>query len=283
MSYVTFSPSVVRHMLSSLGVSPKEYLGQNFLVSNSIAERIAGEGDLTQKDTVLEVGPGLGILTQELARKAGRVLAIEREEKFASYLAKRFQDSNVEVVKGDILSSLYLLSRFNISCYKIISNLPYGITARFLRIFLSEVFPKPDHTVVMIQKEVAGKLISKAGDMTKLSVLAQIYGNPKLCFNVSPVHFFPQPAVFSTVVSIPIKKTPSRIFPQHEDIFWRIVRIGFSAKRKMLYRNLSNGLHLPVDEMKKLLKTAYIKENARAQELSIDSWVTLVDKYVKIY
>src|SRR3989338_10030808 len=283
MSYIIFTPSKVRELLKEAGVEPRDYLGQNFLVSNKIAERVAEEALLSPDDTVLEVGPGLGILTQELIKRAYRVIAVEKDRALSEYLLKKFARENVEIIKADILYAASDLTPLNVSRYSVVSNLPYSISARFLSTFMTRVHPKPEKMVLMLQKEVAERLIAKPGDMTKLSVLAQTYGDIEWCFTVSPEQFYPIPKVISAVVRINLKKNLPSIFPQHEDIFWRIVRIGFSSKRKMLYRNLTNGLHLPVEESKKLLKTAYIRENARAEELGVDAWLNLVDKYVKIY
>lgn len=283
MEHILFNTQKIKRILEKLNLRPKDYLGQNFLIDNDVASRIVNAADISKEDTVLEVGPGLGVLTQELALRAGRVIAVEKDEKFSKYLKGRFRTSAVEIITDDIL---YFYKKFpsgKVTAYKIVANLPYNISARFLKIFLSMVTVKPTIIVVSLQKEVARKLVSRPGSLTKLGILAQVYAKPEILFTIPPFYFYPTPQVDSSVVKLTVKQKSSFIFPHHEIIFWRLVRIGFSAKRKKLANNLANGLHIPPVRAKEMLNLANLKENIRAQELSLADWLTLVDIVESFY
>lgn len=283
MKYIAFNRQKIRELLEKLSIKPKDYLGQNFLVNNAYARKIVDAADIAHSDTVLEVGPGLGIVTQELAMRAGRVIAVEKDKKLSDYLKKRFDKSNIAIIEDDILAFYSKLTYYGITSYKIVANLPYQISARFLKLFLSEAHVKPQVLVITLQKEVAKKLIARPGSLTKLSLLAELYTQPSILFNISASHFYPTPKIQSTLVKLIVRENLPFIFPQEEIIFWRLVRAGFAAKRKKLVNNLAHGLHVSAESVRKMFILANLRENIRAQELKLSDWLTLVDIYQKIY
>jgi len=258
-------------------LQPKKSLGQNFLRDENVLQKIIQAANLTSADLVLEIGPGEGILTEALSQKAGQVVAVEIDKNLAENLQKKFSDKkNITIINADILkinlSELFSTYKPKASSYKLVANIPYYITSLIIRFFLENSFP-PQEMILMVQKEVAKRIVSKPGQMSLLSVSVQYYAKPELLFYVDKKSFYPVPEVDSAIIKITsIKKNP-----KEEEIknFFRIVRSGFSAKRKTLVNNLSNGLHLEKDAMEEKIKIAGLKSTARAQELSIEDWKKL--------
>ena len=212
------SPSVIKNLCKELDIRPTKSKGQNFLIDGNILNKIVQAADLKKTDTVLEVGPGLGCLTMELAKRAGKVISVELDRKLAAYLREMIQEyNNVEIVEGDILKlgvrgpanragrqgSGTAYSLFPVG-YKIVANLPYNITSRFLRKFLTAE-NKPSEMVLMIQKEVAQRICAKAGDMSLLAVSVQYYGQPKIVDYVSKNCFWPSPEVDSAILRVKLR------------------------------------------------------------------------------
>lgn len=269
--------------LKQLGLSANKFLGQHFLRDEKIIDSMVEAIALDTIDTIIEVGPGLGILTKRLAETGKRVVAIEKDKHLSNVLKKRWISfRNVEIVSSDILVCDIDSLVKKAERYAIVANLPYNITARFLKQYLSEKEHKPVEMVVMIQKEVAERMSAPAGRLTKLGLLSQIYSDTTILINtISKDSFVPPPKVLSAVVRCVIRKKPLPIFPQHEQVFWRLVRIGFSSKRKMLSNNLFAGLHISSQEAKEMLTLARISPSSRAEDLTVKEWVTLVDICLK--
>lgn len=249
-------------------------LGQNFLWNKDIVKRIVKLANLMPDDVVLEIGPGKGILTEELAKKARKVVAVELDEKLADYLKAKFKDvKNVEVIEKDILKTdiKEIIARCGsqVSGYKIVANIPYYITSLIIRYFLEKDFP-PKEMILMIQKEVAERIIAGPGKHSILSLAVQYYANPELLFEVEKDNFNPIPEVDSAVIRITHKMKNMR--KGEVDNFFRVVRAGFCAKRKTLANNLANSFHLDRKEVEERLKKNGIKPNIRAQELDIEGW-----------
>ena len=254
---------------------PKKSLGQNFLKSEKIAEEIVSAGEVGSDDIVLEVGPGKGILTEKLLEKAKKVIAVEKDEELAGFLRDKFKNNpKLEIICGDILK-FNPMSRFrlDIGRYKIIANIPYYITSRFLRTFLesdcsarhrkhelgSDVAGgQPSLMVLMVQKEVAERIVGKKESILSISVKA--YGRPEIIRNVPAGYFFPAPKVDSAVIKI---SGISKKFFQDigEKKFFEIVKKGFSQKRKILINNLK--------AQKDDFTACNISEKARAENLSL--------------
>ena len=252
---------------------PKKSLGQNFLKSEKIAEEIVSAGEVGSDDIVLEVGPGKGILTEKLLEKAKKVIAVEKDEQLVKFLKDKFKNNpKLEIIRGDILK-FNLMSRrdLDIRCYKIIANIPYYITSRFLRTFL-ESDCQPSLMVLMVQKEVAerivakGKLARRRGGESLLSISVKAYGRPETIRNVSAGYFSPAPKVDSAVIKI---SNISKNFFQNinEKKFFEVVKKGFSQKRKMLINNLK--------AQKDDFTACNIDEKARAGNLSLEQWKCL--------
>jgi 16S rRNA (adenine1518-N6/adenine1519-N6)-dimethyltransferase len=257
-------------------IKPARSKGQNFLINEEIYNKIIEAAELKKNDVVLEVGPGLGFLTAKLAARVKQVIAVELDDKLADVLrigltAQRVK--NVEVVNQSIIN--YQLSIIN---YKVVANIPYNITSQFLRKFLSAEY-KPNLMVLMLQKEVAERIIAKPGKMSLLAVSVQFYAESEIIQIIPKSNFWPEPEVDSAIVKI--KPHPKLLLDKREEQkdFFRLVRIGFSAKRKMLKNNLANGFHISAEEAEKRLKNAGFEEKIRAQELSVKDWVKLFGEF----
>ncbi len=266
-------------------IKPARSRGQNFLISEIVYDKIIKAADLKKDDVVLEVGPGLGFLTVKLAKKVKKVIAVELDDKLVEVLRARLDEhgiGNVEVVNEDILRFQISDFRFQISEYKIVANLPYNITSIFLRKFLSAEF-KPKLMVLMLQEEVAERIVAKSGKMSLLSVSVQFYAEPKIIEMVSADCFWPKPEVDSAIIHL--TPQPPLLFRRGgergrgEKDFFRLVRIGFSAKRKMLKNNLANGYYISQSEAEDKLKKADFDIKIRAQELSVEDWVKLFEEF----
>lgn len=260
-----------------MGLSPRKALAQHFLTSTRILRRIADAVDVSPDESVIEVGAGLGGLTAELAARAARVVAIELDEKLARYLRGRFRRENVAVVQGDALalSPFDALSRAGESGpYVIAGNLPYSIAQPLLRHFL-EAQPPPQRLVVMVQAEVAESIVAEPGKMSLLAVSVQLYGEARLLFRVPPTAFYPPPKVRSAVVRIDVANHP-RAGVDDTEAFFRVVRAGFSARRKQLRNALANGLHIDPASVTDLLAAAGIDPTLRPQALPLEAWAAFV-------
>lgn len=252
---------------------PKKSLGQHWLHDRSVLADIADLAEITPEDTVLEIGPGLGTLTSELLRRAEKVIAVEFDPDLARKLPGQFPGKNLEVVNEDILE-------FNLSTlptnYKVVANVPYYITSKIVQRLITAQ-NKPAITVLLVQKEVAQRLAAKPGDMSILAVSAQVYAEVTLGDIVPAELFTPPPKVDSQVVVL--KTRPQPLFGDvNEKEFFRVVKAGFSAKRKKLRSSLAGGLDISKQEVEELLKKANISPEARAEMLALDDWKALVSR-----
>jgi 16S rRNA (adenine1518-N6/adenine1519-N6)-dimethyltransferase len=265
-------PSSIKRLLRKFGTKPNKRLGQNFLVSQALLQRIIAAAELDRDDVVLEIGAGLGALTRGLAQRAGQVVALELDKRLTPILHDELaQYPNVEIVHGDILS--IGLADLISTPYKVVANLPYYITSAILR-HLLESRHKPALIVVTVQSEVAQRLVAGPGAMSLLAVSVQFYGQPRIVAKAPPSAFYPSPRVHSAVVRIdPYVERPNTV--DNVETFFGIVRAGFSQRRKQLRNSLSQGLNLPVDEVVEALHRCAIDEKQRAQELSVEQWTQL--------
>ena len=265
--------------LRRLGLHARKGLGQHFLVDNKALHRIVATAELGMDDTVVEVGPGLGILTRELAKKAGCVLAVEIDAAMADALRESLScQRNVDVINADILEYTPESSVGLDSTYKVVGALPYNIASAVIRHFLEER-RKPRMIVAVLQKEVAQAIVASPGDMSLLSVSVQFYGSPKLVCYIPPKSFYPQPRVESAVIRIDVHdRTPLRV--EDEPSFFRVVRGGFAAPRKQLRNSLAQGLGVAPPDAAEVLGEAGIDYRRRAETLSLDEWVKLYRGFV---
>jgi 16S rRNA (adenine1518-N6/adenine1519-N6)-dimethyltransferase len=222
---------------------------------------------------VLEIGPGLGSLTRHLARSAQQVIAVELDQELIPPLkAVTTGYDNITIIHGDILK-LHPKDLIQESDYLVVANIPYYITSAIIR-HLLENEAKPRRIVLTIQKEVAQRICAKPGDMSLLALSVQVYGNPRIASLIPAGAFFPSPKVDSAVLCIDIYKSP-QIKPELLTTFFKLIKAGFSQKRKTLRNSLSSGLHISPSHAEEFLITAGIDPMRRAETLSIEEWSTL--------
>lgn len=251
---------------------PKKSLGQHWLKNRDVLSNIADEAGITEQDTVLEIGPGLGTLTSELLRRAHKVVSVELDEALAAKLPGQFPGKNLEVINQDILSFDLTGLPEN---YVVVANVPYYITSKIIQL-LTTAKNKPRTIVLLIQKEVAERLAAEPGDMSILAVSAQLYANVRLGEVVPAEYFTPPPKVDSQVVILETLQHP-KVSADLERTFFRVVKAGFIAKRKKLRSSIASGLHLSKTEAEILLGQAAINPDDRAEQLSIDDWKRLAE------
>ena len=271
-----------------LDLKARNKLGQQFLVDEEALAAVASAAELKPDDVVIEVGPGLGVLTEELVQKAGGVIAVELDDKLAEILKKKMSAvSSFTVVNKDILKvkphellsqpvALNVLKGKPLS-YKVVANLPYYITAAVLRYFL-EAVPQPSVIVVMVQKEVAEAIAAQQGKMSLLSVSVHLYGKPEIIRIVPSSSFYPPPEVDSAILKIEIYDKPL-LDIEDMDGFFNLVRAGFTASRKQLPNSLAQGLKCEKEACVSLLEEAQIDLKRRAETLTLEEWGKLWEIY----
>lgn len=271
-----------RKLLRRFDLRAKKGLGQHFLIDDEVLEAILAAAALTPSDTVIEVGPGLGLMTAELARRAGWVIAIELDNRLADILKKTLVDfDNIIILNEDVLGTTpgALLQERAPSFppalrpYKVVANLPYYITSPVLRHFL-EASVKPEIMVVMVQREVAEAIVAEAGKRSVLSISVQFYGKPGIVSYVPGSAFYPAPEVDSAIVRIDVYPQPP-IKVDNVEGFFRLVKVGFTAARKQVANSLAQGLGLPKLEVMELLKKTGIDPRRRAETFTLDEWAGL--------
>ena len=296
---IMLSPDQIKKILKEKDIKALKSLGQNFLVDEKVLNKIVQTAELGRNDLAIEIGPGLGVLTRELSKKCRQVIAIEKDKKLVELLEKEFtQDGStglkpqwsqrvispldkkrlgkIKIINDDILKINLeeLIKKYSSDKkYKLISNIPYYITSPIIKFFLeNEIQPKI--IVLLVQKEVAERICANAGKLSILALSVQIYGKPEIIEYVDKSSFYPEPKVDSAILKISeIKKE----FPDnyYREIF-RIIKIGFSSKRKKLVNNLSAGLCIDKDRASEILLKAGVNLNARAQELELGDWERLL-------
>jgi 16S rRNA (adenine1518-N6/adenine1519-N6)-dimethyltransferase len=267
-------------LLRQLGLKARRGLSQSFLTDVGVTRQIASAADLTADDDVLEVGPGLGILTQTLARRARRVVAFELDRDLAAALPSLVPE-NVQIVQGDALKldpAEYLSSP-----YKIVANLPYQITSPFLFRYLS-IDPTPSVLVLMVQREVAERMTARPGDLSYLAVAVQAAARPRIVRLVPAGAFHPRPRVESAVIKLEPLVDPL-VSPDQRHDFLELVRAGFGQPRKQLLNSLEQGLGQGSgtawsrSAVRDLLEGAGVNSERRPQELRLEEWRTLFEVY----
>ncbi|MDR3559016.1 MAG: 16S rRNA (adenine(1518)-N(6)/adenine(1519)-N(6))-dimethyltransferase RsmA [Candidatus Pacebacteria bacterium] len=273
-------------------MKPKKSLGQNFLKDQTVLDKIIQAADLSLDDLVVEVGPGEGALTKELVKYANKIICIEKDESLANKLADNFQFSmtndqilnfknKTAIIAGDILEINLpeLIEKNDFKNYKVIANIPYYITSPIIQLFLETKYP-PTEMILMVQKEVAQRICAGPGQMSILAAAVQYYAQVELLFHVDKKSFWPVPEVDSAVIRVTHN---SKCVTQNErKNFFRIVRAGFSAKRKTLANNLANSFQLDREIAEEAIKKAGLEPNVRAQELSVEDWKKLTDAKLRM-
>jgi len=263
----------LRNLLYAHNMRPNKSFGQNFLIDRSVLAQIVDAAEVSGEDEILEVGAGTGVLTRELAKLARRVVAVELERDMLALLEKTTASlSNVELVARNLLF-LNATEIFAQSPYKLVANLPYYITAPTFRHFL-ESESSPRLMVVMVQQEVAQRIVAKPGELSLLAVSVQFYGKPRIMAQVPATAFYPAPKVDSAILRVDVE-TQNTLTQSERDSFFRIVQAGFSERRKQLHNSLTHGLHRKNEEVRAWLATASIDASRRAETLSIEEWLSL--------
>ena len=276
------APGALRE-LRKAGAFAKKSLGQHFLIDQRTLRRIAQAAALSADDTVIEIGAGLGDLTAQLAERAGRVIAIELDEKLAEHLRRRFDGTNVFVLEGDALAidpAEALAKAGATPPYIVVGNLPYNVAQPLLRHFL-ETQTKPERLVVMVQAEVAESITARPGKLSILGLSVQLYGEPELLFRVPASAFYPPPKVQSAVVRIDVAR---ELRAQVADVaaFFELVRAGFGTRRKQLRNAIANGLGIDTMTAGAVLSRAGIQYTLRAQELTLEQWAALAHAWTQL-
>ncbi len=297
-----------KNILNQYNIRPSKRLGQNFLIDKIVLNKIVKAADIKLTDVVLEIGPGTGVLTQELAKKAKNIIAVEKDAKMCEILKETLRDyENAEIINADILKienqpygesasrpeKLIENCKLKIENYKLVANLPYYITSPVIRKFL-EIKNLPKLMVLMTQKEVAQRICAKPPRMNLLAVSVQFYAKPEIIDYVSKQCFCPQPKVDSAIIRISEIKKPRT----NTGLFFKIVKAGFSQPRKKLVNNLlaldlTNGLKLKKRDSKKILPqnkekikawliSNKISPNQRAEGLTISNWTNLINTFNKL-
>ncbi|HLZ55451.1 MAG TPA: 16S rRNA (adenine(1518)-N(6)/adenine(1519)-N(6))-dimethyltransferase RsmA [Ktedonosporobacter sp.] len=263
----------LRNLLYAHNMRPNKAFGQNFLVDRAVLMKIVEAADIEADEEVLEVGAGTGVLTRELARRARRVVAVEMERDMLTLLAKTTGEfKNVEVIARDLLF-LDPVEVFGQAPYKLIANLPYYITAPTFRHFLESANP-PRVLVVMVQQEVAQRIVAGPGDLSVLGVSVQFFGQPRIVARVPARAFYPAPKVDSAILRVDVHAEPP-LAPTEQESFFRVVQAGFSERRKQLHNSLTHGLHYKNELIRNWLASAGIDASRRAETLSIEEWLRL--------
>lgn len=268
---------LIRRILREYQVFAQKKLGQHFLINRDTLRQIVVAAGLKPTDRVLEIGPGLGTLTRALAPKVKQVVAVEKDYQMIKIFRTINRDlTNVKIIEANALTLQPHFFRQHLGkSYKLVANLPYYLTSSILRFFLQRKV-RPAMMVVMVQREVAERIVATPPDANLLSIAVQFYGQPEVIAEVSRHSFWPAPKVDSAILKItPYKKEPCSI---NDAAFFRVVKAGFGGRRKQLHNALAGGLHLSLSEAKKILNNCGIQNSRRAQTLTIPEWLKLYDE-----
>jgi len=283
------SASEVKNLLKRYNLRPSRGLGQNFLIDKKAVRKIIAAADLKPGDLVLEIGPGLGVLTQEMAKKVkparnafgiadagGKVVAVEKDPKMVTVLEETLKDhKNVEIIQEDILKFQITNYKSQIGNYKIVASLPFYLTAPVIRKFL-EAGSQPELMALIVQKEVAQRITARPPKMNLLAVSVQFYAEPKIVSYVSKKSFWPQPKVDSAIINLKAKSEKRKV---DKDLFFKIAKAGFSQPRKMLINNLSKNLKADKIKTEGWLCKNNVQPTQRAETLSIKDWINLTESF----
>jgi len=267
-----FSERNTKNLFKKHKIQPLKRLGQNFLIDKAAIKKIIEAADINSSDVVLEIGPGSGALTQELAKKAKKVIAIDKDYKMIDILKETLKDfNNVEIIQGDILKK-----SFRIKNYKIVGNLPFYLSAPVIRQFLESYSP-PKEMILVVQKEVGQRICANPPKMSILAVSVQFYSRPEIISYLSKRSFWPSPKVDSVIIKISpeIPRTPKI----NRDLFFKIVKAGFSQPRKQLINNIYRGLKIDKESAEKWLLENKIQPSQRAETLNIEDWLNLTRSF----
>jgi 16S rRNA (adenine1518-N6/adenine1519-N6)-dimethyltransferase len=269
-------PAAVRRALRDAGLRARHDLSQNFLADVDVLEAIDAEADPGPASRILEIGPGLGILTAALLEAGGSVTAVELDPRLAALLRDRFADvDTLRLIEGDALDED--LTHLVPAPYEVVANLPYHITSPILHALLGRT-PRPARLVLMVQREVAERIAAPPGRMSYLSVFVQYHAKVRIARLVPPTAFEPEPAVESAVLVLEPYPDDDRLpDAAAEDELWRLVQAAFRERRKMLHNVLVRQLSLPADTIERALAASSIASDRRPQTLAVGEWLALAE------
>ena len=263
----------LKRLLARHGIALNKGLGQHLLISRKALNAVVSAADLSPDDNVLEVGAGPGVLTRELAQRARRVVAVELDRAVLPVLRETTAGmANVEIIPRNLLE-VAPEEVFGAEPYKLVANLPYYITSLILRYLLESVNP-PRVLVVMVQREVAERLVATPGDMSLLALSVQFYGVPRIVAYVPATAFFPPPKVDSAIVRVDLHPTPL-LAAAASEMFFELIHAGFAEKRKQVHNSLARHLSAPREAIDRWLAEGEIDPMRRAQTLSLEEWLHL--------
>ena len=280
-----YSPATVNKIMNKHHFKTSKKYGQNFLIDENIIHKIVDAVDIKDNDLVLEIGPGIGTLTAELAKRAGKVKAVEIDKKLVPILDENLAEfNNIKIINADILNTNInemISDEEKYQSAKIIGNLPYYITTPIIMKILEEKVPVKSITI-MVQKEVADRLKAEPGgkDYGALSVAVQYYCDVTFIAQVPRNVFIPKPNVDSSVIRLDVREIPS-VKVDDEKVFFRMVKAGFSQRRKTLLNALSHFLNQPKEEIEKILIQSDIDPLRRAETLSLQDFAALSNNSIK--
>lgn len=264
----------VREVAQRYEIEARKAFSQHWLVDADALETIVTAAELQRTDNVLEVGAGMGVLTAELGRRAGRVVAVEIERDVMPVLRKMTKIYQiVEIINADLMT-INPAEVFGAAPYKLVANLPYSITGLTLRHFLEDPHP-PELMVILIQKEVAERITAQPGEMSLLALSVQFYATPRIIAKVPAASFMPPPEVDSAIVAL--TSHPPAALPELGARMFALAKLCFSQRRKQLHNTLPGAMHLPAAQVQAWLEAAGIAPERRPQTLSLAEWLHLAE------
>lgn len=274
----TVGRGVWKDLLRRHGIRPDRRLGQNFLFNPNALEKVVAAAELGGHETVLEIGAGVGSLTRLLAQRAGRVVAVEFDQRLLPALREVVEPfPNVRIVEGDILS-LDLADLVGGERYQVVANIPYNITSAVIR-KLMEADSSPGRVVLTIQQEVAERIVAEPGDMSLLALSVQLYGEPSVRNRISKRDFYPSPEVDSAVLRIDLRAELPLSNGELEALFM-LARAGFHQRRKQLRNSLGHGTELSRNDVDELMESVGLSPKRRPQSLGVEEWIELTLAYL---
>lgn len=275
-----YSPKVVKEIIDFYDFSFKKSLGQNFLIDKNFVDKIVESADI-ENQNVLEIGPGIGTITYEMAKIAKKVVAIEIDQSLMPILDQNLEEfDNAKVINEDILKvdlKNLVEEEFNGESFKVVSNLPYYITTPIIEKLITTGLPCNDMTI-MVQKEVAERMVAgeKDKEYSSLSVFIKFYTDAKVIVNLPKSVFMPQPKIDSTILNLKLRIYDNNV---NEDTLFKLVRAGFNKRRKTILNSMSDVVSK--DNLREAFMNLDVKENLRAENLSIDDYIRLANELDK--
>lgn len=271
----------LKNLLKHYKLNPNKTYGQNFLMDETILEDMIDEAGVKPGEMVMEVGPGIGNLTERLLQRGARVLAVEKDPQFLHVLkalAKEYntkQDMKLWYEIADALTFNFS-EKLKDESYKVVANIPYYITGKIVQLYLHAQH-KPKSLTILMQKEVAYNICAKPGDLNLLALSVQLFADPRVVSVVPSHKFYPTPKVDSAVLHMELPPKPKYKIPDEKKLF-RILRACFSGKRKQLHNTLTNNLQLDKELVAEVLAKLNIDPAIRPQQLTIEQWLSLSDQ-----